>query len=103
MQLCTGEETITVYIHNVYNLGLEFYFSTICLSMFLVARQQISNKVREYIMRGDFNLYHSFWNGLTQPTQYATADVLLDLIDNFDFFLTFLAVKSLATQLTLFS
>lgn len=88
MQLRTGEETVTVHIHNVYNPGPGSYSSTTCLSILPMARQQISKKVGEYILLGDFNLHHPFWSGPTWPTQHAAADALLDLIDDFDLSLT---------------
>jgi hypothetical protein len=31
---------------------------------------------------GDFNLHHLLWGGLARPTQYNTADILIDIARN---------------------
>jgi hypothetical protein len=50
--------------------------------MFKTLYIYLKKTVDDYIMIKDFNLYHSLWASLARPTQYAAADILLEIARN---------------------
>ena len=82
-----GETSEVIHIHNVYNPSPASYSSVDCPSTLPTVKRQLTAGVK-HVLLGDFNLHHPLWNDSTRTTQHASADQLLDVIEEANLSLT---------------
>ena len=70
----------TIHIHNIYNPSLFHYNSVDSPSTLAAIKEQLKADTH-YILLGDFNLHHLFWNDSLRSTHHLAADQLLEIAD----------------------
>ena len=76
-----------IHIYNMYNLSPSSYGLIDSPFTLSIIKEQLNAEVH-YILLGDFNLHHPFWNDPLRSTHHAIADQLLEIIDNKNLSLT---------------
>lgn len=71
-----------LHVYNVYNFSTQSL--THCLEGTLPLLRQQLLKPGNHIIVDDFNFYHPVWGDHQCLNQHASADILLDIIDNFN-------------------
>lgn len=71
-----------INIHNVYNPSPQSETQRRPGTLPMLRKQL--RKPGKHVIVGDFNLHHPLWGGTRQITQQASADILIDILDEFD-------------------